>query len=93
MTHKKHQNEKGQHNETMKKCPNIDISGIRELKCAGIKHLESEDLTADNSGHEKQKRISNAFIVRKKTAKTILGSTVANDKIISIVIFMGNPLI
>ena len=69
---------------------NIDISGISELKWAGMSRFNSDDHYIYYCGQESFRRNEVAFIVNKRVQNTVLQCNFKNDRMIS-VCFQGNP--
>ena len=69
---------------------NIDILGISELKWTGISELNSDNHYIYYCGQESLRRNGVAIIVNKRVRNAVLGSSLKNDRMIS-VHFQGKP--
>ena len=69
---------------------NIDILGISELKGARIGEFNSDDHYIYYCGQESLRRNGAAFIVNKRVWNAVLGSSLKNNRMIS-VCFQGKP--
>ena len=70
---------------------NIYILGISEPKWIGIGEFNSDDHHIYYCGQKSLRRNGVAIIVNKRVLNTVLGSTLKNDRMIS-VHFQGKPL-
>ena len=59
---------------------NIDILGIRELKCIGMGEFNSDDHYIYYSGQESIRRNGVAIIVNKRVQNAVLGCNLKNDR-------------
>ena len=69
---------------------NIDILGIRELRCIGIGEFNSDDHYIYYCGQESLRRNGVAIIVNKRLQNAVLGCNLRNNRMIS-VYFQGKP--
>ena len=69
---------------------NVDILGIRELKCTGMGEFNSDDHYIYYCGQESLRRNGVGIIVNKRVRNAVLGCNLKNDRMIS-VHFQGNP--
>ena len=69
---------------------NIDILGISELKWTGMGEFNSDDHYVYYCGQESIRRNGVAISVNKRVQNAVLGSSLKNNKIIS-VHFQGKP--
>ena len=69
---------------------NIDILGIRELKCTGMGELNSDDNYIYYCEQESLRRNGAALIVSKRVQNAVLGCNLKNNRMIS-VHFQGKP--
>ena len=69
---------------------NIDILGIRELKCTGMGEFNSDDHCIYCCGQESFRRNGVAIMVNKRVRNAVLGCNLKNDRMIS-VHFQGKP--
>ena len=69
---------------------NIDILGISELKCIGMDEFNSDDHHIYYCGQESLWGNGVAIIVNKRVQNAVLGSSLKNDRMIS-VRFQGKP--
>ena len=69
---------------------NVDILGISELKRTGMGELNSDDHYIYYCGQESLRRNGVAIMVNKRVRKSVLGSNLKNDRMIS-VHFQGKP--
>ena len=69
---------------------NIDILGISELRWTGRSEFNSDDHYIYYCGQESPRRNQVAIIVNKRVLNAILGCTLKNDRMIS-VLFQGKP--
>ena len=69
---------------------NIDILGISKLKWTGMGEFNSDDHYIYYCGQELLRRNGVAITVNKRVRNAVLGSSLKNDKMIS-VCFQGKP--
>ena len=67
---------------------NIDILGIRELKCVGMGRFKSDDHYIYYCGQGSLRRNRVAIIVNKRIQKSVLGCNLKSDRMIC---FQGKP--
>ena len=70
---------------------NIEILGISELKWTGMGYFQTDDYTVYYSGNDTGRRNGVALILHKNIAKSVLGYTPVNDRIITIRL-QGHPI-
>ena len=70
---------------------NIDILGISELKWTGMGKFNSDDHYIYYCGQESLRRNGVAIIVNKRVQNALLGYSLKNDRMIS-VLLQGKPL-
>ena len=63
---------------------NINILGISELKCMGMGKFNSDDHCIYYFGQESLRRNAVALIVNKRDQNTVLGFSLKNDRMISV---------
>ena len=63
---------------------NIDILGISELKWTGMAEFNSDDHYIYYCGQESLRRNGVAIIVNKRVQSAVLGSSLKNDRMISV---------
>ena len=63
---------------------NIDILGIRELKCTGMGEFNSDDHYIYYCGQESHRRNGVAFIVNKRVQNAVLGWNLKKDRMTSV---------
>ena len=71
---------------------NVDILGISELKWTGIGEFNSDDHYIYYCGQESLRRDGVAIIVNKRVQNAVLGCSLKNDRMLS-VLFQGKPVI
>ena len=64
---------------------NIDILGIRELTSTGVGEFNSDDHYIYYCGQEFHRRIGVAIIVNKRVQNAVLGYSLKNDRMISVI--------
>ena len=64
---------------------NVNISGIRELKWTGMGDFNSDDHYIYYCGQESLRRNGVAIIVNKRVQNEVLGCSLKNDRMISVV--------
>ena len=69
---------------------NVDILGIRELKCTGMGEFNSDDHYIYYCRQESLRRNGVAIMVNKRARNAVLGCNIKNDRMIS-VRFQGKP--
>ena len=69
---------------------NIDILRINELKWTGMGEFNSDEYYIYYCGQESLRRNGVALIVNKRVQNAVLGSSLKNDRMIS-VCFQGKP--
>ena len=69
---------------------NINILGIRKLKWTGMGEFNSDDHYIYYCGQESLRRNGEAIMVNKRVRNAVLGSSLKNDRMIS-VRFQGKP--
>ena len=67
---------------------NIDMLGIRELKCIGMGRFNTDDHYIYYCGQGSLRRNRVAIIVNKRIQKSVLGCNLKNDRMIC---FQGKP--
>ena len=69
---------------------NVDILGINELKWTGMGEFNSDDHYIYYCGQESLRRNGVAIMVNKRVRNAVLGCSLKNDRMIS-VLFQGKP--
>ena len=69
---------------------NIDILGISELKWTGMGEYNSDDHYIYYCGQESLRRNGVAIIVNKRVLNDVLGCSLKNDRMISVVVSKAN---
>ena len=69
---------------------NVDILGISELKLTGMGEFNSDDHYIYYRGQESLRRNGVAMMVNKRFRNAVLGCSLKNDRMIS-VLFQGKP--
>ena len=69
---------------------NVDILGISELKWTGMGEFNSDDHYIYYCGQEPLRRNGVAIMVNKRVRNAVLGCSLKNDRMISI-LFQGKP--
>ena len=64
---------------------NVDILGISELKWTGMGEFNSDDHYTYYCGQESLRRNGVAIIVHKRVRNAVLGCSLKNDRLISVV--------
>ena len=74
---------------------NIDIVGISELKWTGMGEFNSDDHYVYYCGQESHRRNGVAIMVNKRVQNEVLGCSLKNDRMISVLSkanqYHGNP--
>jgi len=68
-----------------------EIFGLSELRWTGLGQFQFDDYKLLFSGHETCKRNGVAVICNKKTARSVLGYNLVNDRLISVRL-KGHPV-
>ena len=71
---------------------NVDILGISELKWTGMGEFNSDDHFIYYCGQESLRRNGEAIMVNKRVRNAVLGCSLKNDRMIS-VLSQGKPFI